>query len=95
VDNDIAATLPDRPAVRPDLRIEALEDELVLYDPRSGRAYVLNPTASALWERCDGSRSVETLAQELAAAFEVAYDDALADVRAFLTQLSRGGLLAA
>ena len=38
---------------RPDLLVEEIEDEVVIYDPRTHRVHHLNPMASIIWELCD------------------------------------------
>jgi Coenzyme PQQ synthesis protein D (PqqD) len=72
----------------------SLDDELVVYDARGAQAYVLNITAAHIWSRCDGSRNVESVAQEIAEAYALSYQQALADVRELLHNLQQAGLLA-
>ena len=75
-----------RPRARQEqLLIETLGDELLVYDADSNQAHALNARASAIWRACDGTRSVEALAQ-LAG---VSQDDAWSA----LTQLSELNLL--
>jgi len=83
-----------RPALRAGDRVEPLDGELVVYDPDSGRAYLINRNGAALWGCCDGLRPVSALALELTRTAELPYETALADVEAFLDQLERAGLLA-
>ncbi len=45
--------------------------DLVLYDSERGRLHVLNPTASAIWDLCDGSHSLDEMAGTLARSFEL------------------------
>jgi hypothetical protein len=40
--------------------------ELVLYDGRKRQAISLNLSAAAIWDMCDGSRTVSQIAAELA-----------------------------
>jgi PqqD family protein of HPr-rel-A system len=79
----------------PAVLAEPLDDDLLLYDPRSGQAYVLNATGAYLWSLCDGSRTLCSLARALAASYALAYPDALADVRDHLDELQAAGLLLA
>jgi hypothetical protein len=44
------------------LIVESLGDELLVYDGERNRAHSLNGVAAAVWEVCDGTRSVHGLA---------------------------------
>ena len=67
-----------------------LDGEAVLYDDSSGRLHHLNTTASLVWECCDGTVSLDTIAENLAAVFgidtDVVRSDVLDVVRAFVGQ---------
>lgn len=54
------------PRRREGLSERPLPDELVLYDPETDKAYLLNRSAAAIWDLCDGERSLPELAVELA-----------------------------
>jgi PqqD family protein of HPr-rel-A system len=71
-----------------------LDDDLVLYDPGTGLAHILNPTASHIWALCDGLRTTGSMARAISAAFGVERQQALADVHAFVHELREAGLLA-
>jgi len=70
---------------------ETVTGEYVLYDGLQKRAHRLNPTLSWIWDRCDGSASIE----EIAAAFqrEFAVDNGLDAVLSGLKQLDNCELL--
>ena len=55
--------------------------------------YTLNETAAFIWDRAAEGKTEETIASELAAAYEVAADKALADVQAVLRSLQEVGAL--
>jgi hypothetical protein len=59
---------PSRPFRRADVRLYAIDDEAVLYDLAHDTVHYLNNTSLFIWERCDGTRTAEELAVELAAA---------------------------
>src|SRR5262245_61416944 len=44
------------PSRNPGIEEAPLQEELMLFDPKSGRFYMLNPTMAFLWKRCDGTR---------------------------------------
>lgn len=53
------------PARRADLETFQSGEELTLFDSRSNHVHALNATSAAIWDRCDGTRDVATLAGEL------------------------------
>jgi len=57
-----------------------VEGETVVLDRQHGLVHQLNPTATYIWERCDGQATVEDLAAQLTETFDVAYEMALQDV---------------
>lgn len=46
--------------------------DTILYHTTRREVHVLNPTASYVWERCDGAHSVDAIAEQAAADFEQA-----------------------
>ena len=54
-----------KPAARADLAKSKVGDEVVVYDFRNHQARCLNPTAAAVFELCDGTRSPRQIAAEL------------------------------
>jgi hypothetical protein len=52
-------------ARRKDLIINHLDDETLVYDLRTDRAFCLNSTAALVWQHCDGRRSVRDLGELL------------------------------
>jgi hypothetical protein len=71
---------------------EEIGGETVVVDPARNTAWVLNSTATRVWKRlCDGL-SPEAIAAELAGAGRAA-SDVLAEISAFVAELSGLGLL--
>ena len=66
----------------------ALSDEMVLYSPRDEAAYVFNASARAMWELCDGTRTVSQISRELAEVASSNVADVQEDVVAALLRLS-------
>lgn len=54
----------DRPVRRPDVWLRKTDREIAVYDPLGNRIHLLNDTALAIWELCDG----ETTPAEMIAA---------------------------
>lgn len=48
-----------------DLLVQTVGDELIVYDQRANKAYLLNPSANAVWQACDGKRTVLQIAAYL------------------------------
>ncbi len=84
-----------RPVGPPPERLEALavEDDLCVYDPATDVVHLLNGSAAAVWERCDGTRTEPELAADLAAAYAADPAVVAADVAVVLHRLRRDGLL--
>lgn len=68
-------------------------DESVLCDGTGVRVCVLNETASALWELCDGSTTGEEMVDAVCLACAVDRDRAVHDIERALGELSRAGLI--
>ncbi len=81
------------PLRRPDLMTRLIEGEVVILDREAGKVHQLNPTASCIWNNCDGSSSVGLIAERLAAMFDVAPEAALRDVEVLVGELQGLGLL--
>ncbi len=80
------------PRRRPNVRTERLDDQYVLIDDRTGDAHRLNSTALLIWHGCDGRTTTREIAGRLAAAFDVEFDRALADVEQVLAALAAADL---
>ena len=83
-----------KPTTRPDLEVRTVDDEKVILDRDCEHIHQLNATASFIWDRCDGTRQVSEIAQELADAFGVTSELTLKDVSDTVLQFSQLGLLA-
>jgi hypothetical protein len=69
-------------------------DELVVYCPEARQAVSLNPSARAIWELCDGSRTVDDICGKLNELTRAPLDLLRADVQAAIDRLESLGLLA-
>lgn len=71
-----------------------LQGEMMLFDAATSKFFVLNPTMAVTWQACDGSHSVEQIAEELSAKFSgIGADQAIADVSKAVEELRGLGLL--
>lgn len=55
--------------------------------------FVLDPVGEWVWQRLDGSSTLESLTEELVATFEVEPPVAALDLQGFLRELAEAGLL--
>jgi PqqD family protein of HPr-rel-A system len=78
---------------RPDLTTCTVDGELVILDRAAGYVHHLNPTASEIWEACDGRHSAADIAARLQERFNGATGTVLEDVETTLAQLDELGLL--
>jgi len=74
------------------LEVDEAEDGLVVFDPRTETVHHLNPSASVIFDLCDGSRDPDAIALLLAEVYELdapAREDALTGLR----ELAQRGLI--
>jgi hypothetical protein len=73
------------PQVRPDLRLEDLGNELLVYDELHRQYHLLNSTARLVWQLCDGTRGLAEIAAEVAEHYPTIPDERIrADVETTL-----------
>ena len=65
----------------------------LLYDPRTRLGIALSGTAVEVWLACDGTRSPDALAAELASCYDAPLAVVRRDVVALLADLTARGLL--
>jgi hypothetical protein len=73
------------------LKVEQLDDELVVYDNEQHRAHSLTAAAAAVWKRCDGRTSIKDISRAVAAEFDLPPN--LDMIWRALRQLDHAGLL--
>ncbi len=82
-----------RPRRRADIIAREMEDEILLYDPQQNSTHLLNPTAAAIWELCDGTRTPEEMAEEIVRVLPADRPTILSDVKRIIREFSENGLL--
>ena len=82
------------PKQRSGITIRIIDEETVVLDSEAEQIHQLNPTASLIWNRCDGQRTAIEIAAELTRCFDVDYATAHEAVDATLRRLDELGLLA-
>jgi pyrroloquinoline quinone biosynthesis protein D len=73
------------------LKYDAIEKQHILLYPERGMK--LSESAAEILKRCDGERTVEAIAEELAAASGAPADAVLKDVTAFVEEMRKRALV--
>lgn len=81
----------NKPQRKPDYRLEAMGNELLLFHPEQGTVLYCNETAALIWQLCDGQRTVEEIVALLAEAYPEAADAIAGDVAATLREFEEHG----
>ena len=81
------------PIIRTGLVTREVDGECLVLDRQSEKIHQLNATAWFIWEHCDGERSIQSIAEEVAKAFGIALGDAERDVEATVARFQELGLL--
>jgi len=82
-----------KPRQQQGFRLEALDAELLLYDPEQTKTIYLNPTASLIWQMCDGTHTVDEIVGLLQESYPDAADGIAQDVDAALLQFVEHGAI--
>jgi hypothetical protein len=87
--------MPVRSAGRPSptVSVIALDDELSLFDTRTGTAMTLNRTASDIFHLLDGSSSTDDVVAVLARFYGVAPAEIRTDVESTVSDLTAAGVI--
>jgi hypothetical protein len=91
----MVAALTPRPLHTPGLVTSEVLDELVAYAPATSQAVSLNVSARAIFELCNGTRTVDDICDELSGSVGMPPDALRADVQAAIDQMRDLGLLVA
>lgn len=83
-----------KPCRRADLVFQPAGADMLVYDPAADIVHVLNHTALAIWEMCDGRHAAADIEAMLRARFAATErHDVAADVGAILNHFKAAGLL--
>ena len=83
----------EHPRLREDVLFREVEDELLLYDPRTGETLLLNDTAAAIADLCDGSISTTSIVQEIVSLVGADPAQVEADVEKIIGELGERGFV--
>jgi PqqD family protein of HPr-rel-A system len=83
----------DLPARRPDVWLRQAEGENVVFDPSTGAVHILNATALAIWELCDGQTRTGEMVGAICGLSGLPRDVVEEDVGRILSEFQRAGIL--
>jgi hypothetical protein len=84
---------PERPKIRADLEVAEIDGEGLVFDKPAELIHYLNPTATALFQLCDGKATVEETGAAMAEAFGIPLEDAVRHVRILVGGFYSAGML--
>lgn len=76
-----------------DVMEQAVDDEMIVFNPATETYFTLNRTAREVWELADGTRSVSDIAAELARRYDLDADLLTADVAEIVASFHDAGLI--
>ena len=82
-----------RPERKPDLWLRKTERENVVYDPATSAVHILNPTALAIWEQCDGNTTPEEMVDAICSLSGLPRDVVEEDVSRILKEFEQASIL--
>lgn len=85
--------MAEKPHVDPAVGAEVLDGVLVLYHPGQRKLRLLNSSALMVWSRCDGSRTLARIVDEIVTATGAPAETIAADVANFVCEMKDMGLL--
>jgi pyrroloquinoline quinone biosynthesis protein D len=68
-------------------------DEIVVIKEDGSATHVLNKTAAAIWELCDGEHSLDDIAARLCERFEITFDEVRRDTGEIIDRWLELGIL--
>lgn len=77
----------------PDTPARTIDGEALVITPEDSKLHTLNDTATYIWDRADGTRTLEAIAAEMVDEFEVDLATLRADAVAFVEDAVRRGLI--
>jgi len=86
-------SLRDRIKQQEEIVSDEVAEEAVLVSPAEAQVRMLNEVGSRIWALADGSKTLQEIADQLAAEYEVSVEQAAADVLAFASELQKAGLI--
>ena len=87
------SVLAKRPLRSTEVWLRQAKAENAIYDPATGSVHLLNETARAIWDLCDGETTVEEMVTAIVELCGMHRDIVIEDVDRILTEFGAAGLL--
>jgi hypothetical protein len=87
------AVMNKRPVRRGDVWVRQAKEENAIYDPAMGSVHLLNETALAIWQLCDGETRVEEMVDAIVDLCGMHRQIVIEDVDRILTDFGANGLI--
>ena len=72
---------------------QAVDDELILFNPTTETYYTLNRSAREVWELADGTRSLDDIARDLGSRYGINAEALRDDVATIINGFADAGLI--
>jgi hypothetical protein len=82
-----------RPLARSDITVQLIGDEIMLYDSDNEKIHVLNHSAYAIWQLCNGENSLADMCKQLAVRYADSSLDLIDDIQSTIDEFIQKGLL--
>ncbi len=77
-----------------DIAARTLGDETIIMSTLDSTIFMLNPTATAIWQAADGNTPLSRIIEDMVCAeFDVPVEQASADAKQFVEELAEHGIL--
>lgn len=89
----MSAPAADRPLRAQGVSVRRSSEDIMVLAPGPEAEFVLNPTAFALWQLCDGETTVEEMVEAVVQLFLITREQAARDVSAAVQRMRGAGLI--
>jgi methyltransferase-like protein len=79
--------------VNPDVVFREEENEALVFDPKTGKIVILNPTAKYIWQLCNGKNTQEEIIKCIIEKYDVTIEKAKEDIIKFINTMKEKGLI--
>lgn len=82
-----------KPLRRPGVWLRQAGEENAVYDPLTESLHLLNETALAIWELCDGQTEPREMVKAICDLFGTSPEDVTQDVHQILLEFEKAGII--